>query len=131
MSQPGGLQYRSQAGKWALTATILGSAMAGIDATVVGIALPTIGRQFHAGVTELQWVSNAYLLALSGFLLLGGALGDRFGRRRWFQIGTAWFALASLVCGLAPNGPFLVAARGLQGVGSALLTPGSLAILQA
>ncbi|HMK98054.1 MAG TPA: MFS transporter [Acidimicrobiales bacterium] len=131
MTVTGALTYRSVAGRWALSATILGSAMAGIDATVVSIALPTIGRDFHAGVTELQWVSNAYLLALSGFLLLGGALGDRYGRRRWFQIGTAWFALASLLCGLAPDGLLLVAARGLQGVGSAMLTPGSLAILQA
>jgi EmrB/QacA subfamily drug resistance transporter len=105
--------------------------MALIDATVVGIALPAIGRQFHSGVLELQWVSNAYTLALAGLLLLGGALGDRFGRRRLFQIGTAWFALASLACGAAPDGPALVAARAVQGVGAALLMPGSLAILQA
>jgi EmrB/QacA subfamily drug resistance transporter len=112
-------------------ATVLGSAMASIDATVVGIALPTIGRQFHAGLAELQWVSNAYTLTLAGLLLLGGALGDRFGRRRVFEIGTAWFALASLLCGVAPNAATLVAARALQGIGAALLIPGSLAILQA
>ena len=105
--------------------------MASIDATVVGIALPTIGRQFHAGLAELQWVSNAYTLTLAGLLLLGGALGDRFGRRRVFEIGTAWFALASLLCGVAPNAATLVAARALQGIGAALLIPGSLAILQA
>jgi EmrB/QacA subfamily drug resistance transporter len=114
-----------------LLATVLGSGMALIDATVVGIALPAIGRQFHSGVLELQWVSNAYTLALAGLLLLGGALGDRFGRRRLFEIGTAWFALASLACGVAPDGPALVAARAVQGVGAALLMPGSLAILQA
>jgi EmrB/QacA subfamily drug resistance transporter len=114
-----------------LVATVLGSGMASIDATVVGIALPTIGRQFHAGVAELQWVSNAYTLTLAGLLLLGGSLGDRYGRRLWFEIGTAWFALASVLCGLAPSASALVAARGLQGIGAALLTPGSLAILEA
>jgi EmrB/QacA subfamily drug resistance transporter len=114
-----------------VTATVLGSAMASIDATVVGIALPTIGREFHTGLAELQWVSNAYTLTLAGLLLLGGALGDRLGRRRVFEFGTAWFALGSLLCGVAPNAATLVGARALQGVGAALLTPGSLAILQA
>ncbi len=125
------LVYRSRRGRWVVAATVLGSAMAAIDATVVGIALPTIGRSFHASVTELQWVTNAYTLTLAGLLLLGGSLGDRYGRRRLFEIGTAWFALASLLCGLAPNAPALIGARALQGVGAALLTPGSLAILQA
>ena len=105
--------------------------MAAIDGTVVGIALPTIGRTFHAGVTELQWVTNAYTLTLAGLLLLGGSLGDRYGRRRVFQVGTAWFAIASLLCAVAPDAPALIGARALQGVGAALLTPGSLAILQA
>jgi EmrB/QacA subfamily drug resistance transporter len=105
--------------------------MASIDATVVGIALPSIGRQFHTGVNQLQWVSNAYTLALAGLLLLGGALGDRIGRRRVFRVGTAWFAVSSLLCGVAPSAPLLVGARALQGVGAALLTPGSLAILGA
>ena len=114
-----------------MAATVLGSAMAAIDGTVVGIALPTIGRTFHAGVTELQWVTNAYTLTLAGLLLLGGSLGDRYGRRRVFQIGTAWFAIASLLCAVAPDAPALIGARALQGVGAALLTPGSLAILQA
>jgi EmrB/QacA subfamily drug resistance transporter len=114
-----------------VAATVLGSAMAGIDATVVGIALPTIGRAFHAGVSELQWVTNAYTLTLAGLLLLGGSLGDRYGRRRVFQFGTAWFAIASLLCGVAPDSAALIGARALQGVGAALLTPGSLAILQA
>jgi EmrB/QacA subfamily drug resistance transporter len=131
VTSPPALLYRSSRGRWVVAATVLGSAMAGIDATVVGIALPTIGRAFHTGVTELQWVSNAYTLTLAGLLLLGGSLGDRYGRRRVFQIGTAWFALASLLCGVAPDAPALIGARALQGIGAALLTPGSLAILQA
>ena len=114
-----------------MTATVLGSGMAALDATVVGIALPAIGRDFHAGMASLQWVVNAYTLTLAGLLLLGGTLGDSYGRRKVFVIGTVWFALASLLCGVAPNVGVLIAARALQGVGGALLTPGSLAILQA
>ena len=125
------LVYRTGPGRWVIAATVLGSGMALLDGTVVGIALPTIGRQFHAGISTLQWVVTAYALALAGLLLLGGALGDRLGRRRVFVIGTIWFALASLGCGLAPDAVSLVAARALQGIGAALLTPGSLAILQA
>jgi EmrB/QacA subfamily drug resistance transporter len=105
--------------------------MASIDATVVGIALPAIGRDFHAGLADLQWVVTAYTLTLAGLLLLAGALGDRYGRRRVFLIGVGWFAIASGLCGIAPNAPVLITARALQGVGAALLTPGSLAILQA
>src|ERR1700733_9084536 len=126
-----GLRLRSGRGRWVVTATVLGSGMAALDATVVGIALPAIGRDFHAGVTSVQWVVDAYTLTLAGLLLLGGTLGDSFGRRRVFAIGVIWFALASLLCGLAPNAATLIAARALQGVGGALLTPGSLAILQA
>jgi EmrB/QacA subfamily drug resistance transporter len=125
------LIYNSSAGRWVVAATVLGSGMASIDATSVGIALPAIGRDFHSTVSELQWVTNAYTLTLAGLLLLGGSLGDRYGRRRVFQIGTAWFAAASVLCGIAPNGSMLIAARALQGVGAALLTPGSLAILEA
>lgn len=114
-----------------IAATVLGSGMAQLDSTVVGIALPTIGRQFHTGISALQWVVTAYALALAGLLLLGGALGDRLGRQRVFVVGTIWFAVASLGCGVAPSATVLIVARGLQGVGAALLTPGSLAILQA
>jgi len=114
-----------------LTATVLGSSMAMLDATVVGIAQPAIGREFHATIAGLQWVSVGYLLSLAGLLLLAGGLCDRFGRRRVFLIGVAWFALASLICAAAPTIGFLIAARVLQGVGGALLTPGSLAILEA
>jgi EmrB/QacA subfamily drug resistance transporter len=110
---------------------VLGSGIASLDGTVVGIALPAIGRQFHADVSSLQWVVTGYTLSLAGLLLLGGALGDRYGRRRVFVVGVAWFAIASLLCGIAPSAGFLVAARILQGAGGALLTPGSLAILEA
>jgi EmrB/QacA subfamily drug resistance transporter len=127
----GSLRYASARGRWVLLATVLGSAMASIDATVVGIALPAIGRDFHAGLASLQWVVTAYTLTLAGLLLLSGALGDRYGRRRVFLIGVVWFAIASALCGIAPSAPFLIGARALQGVGAALLTPGSLAILQA
>lgn len=110
---------------------MLGSGIASLDATVVGIALPSINRSFHGGVGSLQWVVTGYALTLAAFLLLGGALGDRFGRRRIFSVGIAWFALSSAACGLAPGGSWLVAGRVVQGIGGALLTPGSLAIIQA
>jgi EmrB/QacA subfamily drug resistance transporter len=126
-----GIRMRTRRGRWVLAATVLGSAMAMLDATVVGIAQPTIGREFHADVAGLQWVSIGYLLTLSGLLLLAGALGDRYGRRRVFLIGVAWFAAASALCAVAPNIAFLIVARTLQGVGGALLTPGSLAIIEA
>jgi EmrB/QacA subfamily drug resistance transporter len=119
------------AGRWVLLATVLGSGMAGIDATVVNVALPAIGADFDVGLSSLQWTITAYTLTLAALILLGGSLGDRFGRRRVFVIGVVWFALASLLCGLAPTAPLLIAARALQGVGGALLTPGSLAIIQA
>lgn len=105
--------------------------MAGVDATIVNVALPRIGTDLHAGLTSLQWTVNAYTLTLAGLLLVGGSLGDRLGRRRVYVIGIVWFAAASALCAAAPNAGVLVAARGLQGVGGALLTPGSLAILQA
>jgi EmrB/QacA subfamily drug resistance transporter len=125
------LGYTSARGRWVLLATILGSAMASIDATVVGIALPDIGRDFHASLATLQWVVTAYTLTLAGLLLFSGALGDAFGRRKIFLIGVAWFAVASVLCGIAPDSPVLILARAVQGIGAALLTPGSLAILEA
>lgn len=105
--------------------------MAFLDATAVNVALPTIGLALDASVADLQWILNGYTLALASLILIGGSLGDRFGRRRVFLIGAVWFAAASLLCGLAPTAEALVGARALQGVGGALLTPGSLAILQA
>jgi EmrB/QacA subfamily drug resistance transporter len=118
-------------GRWVLFAAVLGSSMAMLDATVVNVALPALGREFGGSLAGLQWTVSGYTLTLASLILLGGSLGDRYGRRRVFMIGVTWFALASLLCGLAPTLPVLVAARMLQGVGGALLTPGSLAIMQA
>jgi EmrB/QacA subfamily drug resistance transporter len=126
-----GLRLKSARGRWVVTATVLGSGMAALDATVVGIALPSIGRDFHASVSSVQWVVDGYTLTLAALLLLGGKLGDSYGRRKMFVVGTVWFAVASLLCGIAPSIGILIGARALQGIGGALLTPGSLAILQA
>lgn len=127
----GGVRLSGAAGRWVLLATVLGSAMAMLDGTAVNVALPRIGATLHASIGALQWVVNAYLLTLAGLILLGGALGDRYGRRRVFVVGVVWFAVCSAVCGLAPDVRVLIAARALQGVGGALLTPGSLALIQA
>ncbi|MEX5719151.1 MFS transporter [Geodermatophilus maliterrae] len=118
-------------GRWVLLATVLGSSLAMLDATVVTVALERIGADLGAGFSGLQWTVNAYTLTLASLILLGGSLSDRLGRRRVFLVGVVWFALASLLCGLAPDTGTLVAARALQGVGGALLTPGSLAIISA
>jgi EmrB/QacA subfamily drug resistance transporter len=126
-----GLSFDTSQGRWVIAATVLGSGIASLDATVVGIALPSIGRSFHSGVGTLQWVVTGYALTLAAFLLLGGSLGDRLGRKRVFSIGVVWFAVASACCGVAPNAGTLIAARIVQGMGGALLAPASLAILQA
>src|ERR1700726_3605881 len=110
-----GLRMKSARGRWVVAATVLGSGIAALDATAVGIALPAIGRDFHTGVTSLQWVVDAYTLTLAGLLLLGGTLGDSYGRRKVFAIGVVWFAVASLLCGLAPTAGILIAARALPG----------------
>jgi EmrB/QacA subfamily drug resistance transporter len=128
---PGTIRLSSATGRWVILTTVLGSGMALLDSTVVNIALPRIGRDLDADMAVLQWTVNAYMVTLAGLLLLGGALGDRYGRRRIFVVGVVWFALGSLLCGLAPNELVLVAARALQGIGAALLTPGSLALIQA
>ncbi len=127
----GHIRLRSPAGRWVLLTTVLASGMALLDSTVVNVALPSLGRSLGADMADLQWTVNAYTLTLAGLILLGGSLGDRYGRRKIFLIGVVWFALASALCGLAPNIETLILARGLQGVGGALLTPGSLAIIQA
>ncbi|HEV3211885.1 MAG TPA: DHA2 family efflux MFS transporter permease subunit [Acidimicrobiales bacterium] len=127
---PAVVRYGSASGRWVILGTVLGSGMAAIDATVVGIALPSIGREFHASLEQLQWVVTSYSLTLAALLLLGGSLGDRWGRRRVYLIGVVWFSLASAACALAGSPAVLIATRSLQGVGAALLTPGSLAILQ-
>ncbi len=125
------MAYASPAGRWILLVAVLGSGMAGIDATVVNVALPSIGASLDAAFADLQWTVTAYALTLASFILVGGSLADRYGRRRVFLVGVTWFALASLLCGLAPSAPVLIGARALQGVGGALLTPGSLAMIQA
>jgi EmrB/QacA subfamily drug resistance transporter len=125
------LTYRSTAGRWVLLATVLGSSLSFIDSTVVNIALPAIGRDLGADAAGLQWTINGYSLSLASLILLGGSLGDRYGRRRVFVIGVGWFAVASLLCGVAPTIGVLIGARVLQGIGGALLTPGALAILEA
>ncbi len=125
------LAYKSVRGKWVLAATVMGSGLAQLDGTVVNVALPRIGTDLGGGLTSLQWTLNAYTLTLSGLLLLGGSLGDRLGRRRIFVLGVVWFTAASVGCAVAPNVTVLIAMRALQGAGAALLTPGSLAILQA
>ena len=128
---PASVRYGSVHARWVLAACVLGSGIAFLDSTVVNVALPSIGDDLDAGVRGLQWSVNAYLVTLSALVLLGGSLGDRFGRCRVFVIGLSGFAVASLACGLAPTIDTLVAARALQGVAGALLVPGSLAIISA
>ncbi len=123
------LRIGTPAARWTLVATVLGSGMAFLDGTVVNVALPAIGRDLDASFTGLQWTVNAYLITLTALLLLGGNLGDRLGRRSVFVWGLAAFTTASVVCGLAPGAQTLIAARAVQGVGGALLVPGSLAII--
>ncbi|RKN42789.1 MFS transporter [Micromonospora endolithica] len=125
------LRMGSAAGRGTLLAAVLASGMVFLDSTVVNVALPRLGRDLDADVAGLQWTVNGYLLMLAAFVLLGGALGDRFGRRRIFLVGVVWFTLASVLCGLSQDTSHLVAARFLQGAGGALLTPGSLSVLQA
>lgn len=114
-----------------LATTILGSGMAFLDGTIANVATKKIGQEFNASFGALQWVQNGYLLTLASLILLGGSLGDRLGRRRVYLVGVGWFAVASLLCAVAPNVETLIAARALQGIGGALLTPGSLAIISA
>ncbi|MEP7019286.1 MAG: MFS transporter [Pseudonocardiales bacterium] len=125
------MRLSEASGRWVLVAAVLGSGLAGIDATVVNIALPALGRDLHAGFSGLQWTINSYTLTMASLILLGGSLGDRYGRRRVFVLGVVWFALASALCALAPSIGVLIAARALQGIGGALLTPGSLAMISA
>jgi len=116
---------------WALAAAVIGSSMSFIDGTAVNVALPIVQRDLGASAASVQWVVESYSLFLSALILIGGSLGDRFGRRRVYALGIALFALASFACGFAPNVDFLIAARAVQGVGGALATPGSLALISA
>lgn len=124
------IRFGSAKGRWVLGVAVLGSGIAFLDGTVVNVALPAIGRDLQAETSSLQWVLNGYLLTLAALILLGGSLGDRYGRRFIFSIGVGWFTIASALCAVAPSASVLIAARLLQGVGGALLTPGSLAILE-
>src|SRR5215211_5988148 len=123
--------FGSTPGRWVLAVAVLGSGMAFLDGTVVNVALPDIGRDLDASTSSLQWILNGYLLTLASLILLGGSLGDRHGRRRTFVLGTGLFTAASLLCAIAPSAELLIFARLLQGVGGALLTPGSLAMIEA
>jgi EmrB/QacA subfamily drug resistance transporter len=126
-----GIAFESTAGRWLLGVAVAGSGMAFLDSTVVNVALPDIGRDFDASTSALQWILNGYLLTLASLILLGGSLGDRYGRRRVFVLGVGLFTVASLLCAVAPSVQLLIGARLLQGVGGALLTPGSLALIEA
>jgi len=125
------LAYRSARGRWVVAAMIAGSSVAGIDSTVVAVALPTIGRNLHAGFGGLQWTVTGYTLTLASLILLAGSLADRWGRRRVFLAGLGWFTAASVLCAAAPGIGWLIAARAVQGAGGALMTPSSLAIIEA
>ena len=122
--------FGSKTGRAVVAAAVLGSGMTLLDGTVVNVALRTIGEDLDASLAQLQWITNGYLLSMAALILLGGSLGDRYGRRRIFVVGTVSFALASLLCGIAPTATILIVARILQGIGAALLTPGSLAMIQ-
>jgi EmrB/QacA subfamily drug resistance transporter len=125
------LALDSRTGRFVVAAAVLGSGMALLDGTVVSVAIVRIGEELDASLADLQWITNGYLLSLASLILLGGSLGDRFGRRRVFVVGVVWFTVASAACGLAQSPGQLITARVLQGVGGALLTPGSLAMIQA
>jgi EmrB/QacA subfamily drug resistance transporter len=130
-SAPSGIPCSQNVKAWVLVATILGSSLATIDSSVVNVALPVLQERLNATVAQVQWVVEAYALFLAALILVGGSLGDRYGRRRIYAIGIVVFAIASLICGLSPNVQLLIYARALQGVGGALLVPGSLAIISA
>jgi EmrB/QacA subfamily drug resistance transporter len=125
------LRFGTSAARWVIAASVAGSGIAFLDATVVNVALPHISEDLGGGLTGLQWTLDAYLVTLTSLLLLGGSLGDLYGRRRIFVVGLAGFGVASLVCGLAPTIEVLIVARALQGVAGALLVPSSLAIISA
>jgi EmrB/QacA subfamily drug resistance transporter len=124
------MSFDSAPGRWLLAVAVLGSGIAFLDATVVNVALPDIGRDLHASTSTLQWILNGYTLTLASLILLGGSLGDRYGRRRVFVSGTGLFTIASLFCAVAPNAELLLVSRLVQGIGGALLTPGSLAMVE-
>src|SRR6266487_3147844 len=117
--------------RWTLVATILGSSLTFIDATVVNVALPALQADLQATITDVQWVIEAYALFLGALILVGGSMGDQFGRRRVFLLGLGFFTVASIACGIATSPGMLIVGRALQGMGAAFLVPGSLAIISA
>src|SRR5216683_2570439 len=117
--------------QWTLGATIVGSSMTFIDATVVNVALPALQADLHATITDVQWVIEAYALFLGALILVGGSMGDQFGRKRVFVLGVVFFTVASIACGIATSPGMLIVGRALQGIGAAFLVPGSLAIISA
>ncbi len=127
--EAGSVRLASAAGRWVLAVAVLGDAMILLEATVVNVSLPAIGRDLGAGVAGLQWTLNGYVLTLTAFVLVCGSLGDTYGRRRVFILGPVVFVAASALCAAAPTIGLLVGARFVQGIGGALLTPGSLAII--
>ncbi|MFC5677826.1 MFS transporter [Aeromicrobium endophyticum] len=127
----GTIRLATAQGRWLLAAMILGSGMAFLDGSIVGLALPAMRSDLQASAAGVQWIVNGYTLTLAALILVGGSLGDRLGRRRVFVAGVVLFAVSSVACAAAPTIEVLVAARGMQGVGAALLTPGSLAIISA
>src|SRR3954470_21289334 len=131
VSKPAAAPCAKAAGPGVLAGTILGSSMVFIDGTVVNVALPALQAALHATVTDVQWVVESYALFLAALLITGGSLGDLYGRRKLFALGVILFAAASAWCGMAPGISQLIAARALQGVGGALLVPGSLSLISA
>src|SRR5216683_1496634 len=131
LAAPAASPCAPSAAPWILAATVIASSMAFIDGTVVNVALPALQQDLHASITDAQWVVEAYALLLAALLLVGGAAGDRYGRRLVFLLGVVLFAAASVGCGLAGSARELIVARGVQGIGAALLVPGSLAIIGA
>src|SRR6478735_8983247 len=117
--------------RWTLVATIIGSSLTFIDGTVVNVALPALQADLRATITDVQWVIEAYALFLGALILVGGSLGDQFGRKRVFLLGVVLFTIASIGCGFATSPAMLIAGRAVQGIGAALLVPGSLAIISA
>ena len=126
-----GLRLASARGRWVIAAAVLGSGVAFLDGTVVNAALPAISRDLHANLADLQWVITSYLLTLGALLVIGGSLGDLFGRKRMFLFGLLAFGATSILSGAAPSIGTLIAARALQGIAAAMLVPGSLAIISA
>jgi MFS family permease len=123
------VSLKSAAGKWIMVSTILASAMAFIDGTALNVTLPSLQRALHASATDLFWILNAYLLMLASLIILGGSLGDKLGRKKIFMSGIVIFIIGSVACGLSPDVQTLIACRSLQGLGGALMIPGSLSII--